>query len=112
MAHSNQLREFVMSDKGINLVPAYVSGSAVLTGSARVAQEAKEKAEALLQQQDIQRKREEMNRKRLTLQAQIAALQAELATEEKAMDTIFRENEGRLQQEDAERKDMAKSRGA
>lgn len=36
MAHSNQVREFVMSNHGVDMIDVYVSGSQVLTGSARV----------------------------------------------------------------------------
>ena len=43
MAHSNQVREFLISDQGIDLVDAYIGPSGVLTGSARVAHEAQEK---------------------------------------------------------------------
>ena len=46
MAHSNQLREFTMSRDGIRLVPAYVGSGGVLTGSARLSQEAKERGDA------------------------------------------------------------------
>ena len=56
MAHSNQVREFVLSDKGIDLVDVYLGGDRVLTGSARVAQEAQERAAAALRGQDHQRK--------------------------------------------------------
>jgi circadian clock protein KaiC len=40
MSHSNQVREFVLSDKGIKLTDVYIGPSGMLTGSARVAQEA------------------------------------------------------------------------
>ena len=45
MAHSNQIREFVLTDHGVKLVDVYVGPSGLLTGSARVAQEVKERAE-------------------------------------------------------------------
>src|SRR5574341_1165281 len=44
MAHSNQIREFLLSDRGIDLVNVYTGPGGVLTGSARSAQEAAEKA--------------------------------------------------------------------
>jgi circadian clock protein KaiC len=56
MAHSNQIREFLITNHGIDLVDVYLGPEGVLTGSARAAQETREKAEALLRQQDIQRK--------------------------------------------------------
>src|SRR5205085_565588 len=47
MPHSNQIREFLLSDNGIKLVNVYVGAGGVLTGSARKAQEAQEAAAAL-----------------------------------------------------------------
>ncbi|WP_374565979.1 circadian clock protein KaiC [Ideonella sp.] len=35
MPHSNQVREFVMGDHGVDMIEVYVSGNQVLTGSAR-----------------------------------------------------------------------------
>ena len=110
MAHSNQLREFILTDNGIKLVPAYIGSGGVLTGSSRLAQEAKEKADALDRQQETQRKRDEAIRKRLALEAQIASLQAELGdiTQEDER-TTRGDNERELQLEQ-ERADMTKSR--
>jgi circadian clock protein KaiC len=59
MAHSNQIREFLISDRGIDLVDAYIGPSGVLTGSARAAQTAREKAEALASQQEAARRKRE-----------------------------------------------------
>ncbi len=112
MAHSNQLREFVLTAHGIELLPAYVSSGGVLTGSSRVAQEAKEKAEALEREQAVRRRQDEMNRRRLVLQAQIEALKAELASEERASKQDSQLEDERKLQVEADRKDMAKSRGA
>jgi circadian clock protein KaiC len=46
MAHSNQVREFVLSDAGIDLVDAYLGNDRVFTGTARVAQDAQERRSA------------------------------------------------------------------
>jgi circadian clock protein KaiC len=73
MAHSNQVREFTMSKQGLKLVPAYIGTGGVLTGSSRLAQEAKERAATLAEEQEKQRRQEQMNLRRLNLQAQIAA---------------------------------------
>lgn len=78
MAHSNQLREFLMTKRGIKLIPAYVGGGGVLTGSSRISQEAREKAEALQQQIESDSTQQQLERKKLVLQAQAAALRAEL----------------------------------
>ncbi|HVR35995.1 MAG TPA: circadian clock protein KaiC [Methylomirabilota bacterium] len=77
MAHSNQVREFLISNRGIDLVDAYISPSGVLTGASRVAQAAREKAEALAGQQEAARRQRELKRKRATLEQQIAGLRSE-----------------------------------
>jgi len=81
MAHSNQVREFVLSDKGIDLVDVYLGGDRMLTGSARIAQEAQERAAATLREEDHQRKLRQRGSKQKMIEAQIAALQAEAEAE-------------------------------
>ena len=77
MAHSNQIREFLISDRGVDLVDAYIGPSGVLTGSARAAQTAREKAEALAGQQEAARRKRELERTRAALERQIVALRSE-----------------------------------
>jgi circadian clock protein KaiC len=77
MAHSNQIREFLISNQGIDLVDAYIGPSGVLTGAARVAQTAREKAEALAGQQEAARRQRELKRKRAALKQQISGLRSE-----------------------------------
>lgn len=112
MAHSNQLREFVLTEKGIRLLPVYVGPSGVLTGSSRVSQESRERAEAVQQQQEAERKLQEAERRRLTLQAQVTALQAELSAVEKEEKSLNREDKEREKQEKLDRETLAKSRGS
>ena len=82
MAHSNQVREFLISNRGIDLVDAYVGRSGVLTGASRVAQAASEEAEALAGQQEAGRRQRELERKRATLEQQIAVLRSDYESEE------------------------------
>ena len=77
MAHSNQVREFLISNRGIDLVDAYIGPSGVLTGSARAAQTAREKAETLTRQQEASRRQNEGQRKRAALERQISDLRSE-----------------------------------
>ena len=81
MAHSNQVREFVLSDAGIDLVEVYLGSDRVLTGTARVAQETHERAVAELRCQDHERKLRQLASKRKAIEAQIIALQAEAESE-------------------------------
>lgn len=82
MGHSNQVREFVLTDKGIDLVDVYLGPDRVLTGAARVAREAQERAAAALGRQDHERRLRQLAGKRKALEARVAALQAEAEAEE------------------------------
>ncbi len=81
MAHSNQIREFLISDHGIDVVDAYIGASGVLTGSARAAQGALEKAAVLAGQQEAAQLKREVERKRRALERQISDLRADYETE-------------------------------
>lgn len=81
IAHSNQIREFIFTDRGIELKDVYAGAEGVLTGSARAAQEAREKAAAQLRREAIERKKRELERKRQALDTQIVALRAQFETE-------------------------------
>jgi circadian clock protein KaiC len=81
MAHSNQVREFLLSDGGIDLVDVYLGNERVLTGSARVAQEAQERVVVALRTQDHQRKLRQLASRRKAIEAQMAALQGEAEAE-------------------------------
>jgi circadian clock protein KaiC len=77
MAHSNQVREFLISDHGIDLVDAYIGPSGVLTGASRVAQATREKAETQAIRQESARSRRELVRRRVALGREILGLQSE-----------------------------------
>lgn len=111
MAHSNQVREFVITSSGIDLIPAYVGMGGVLTGSARLAQQAKDLAELKAREQESKVKKTEAARKRSALEAQIAALQAELASQIEGTAEIAQREEQRAEQAQDDREEMAKSRG-
>jgi len=82
MLHSNQVREFVLSDAGIALVDVYLGADRVLTGTARVAQAAHERSATELRREDHERKLRQLAARRKAIEAQIAALQAEGEAEE------------------------------
>jgi circadian clock protein KaiC len=81
MAHSNQIREFLISHRGVDLVDAYIGPSGVLTGSARAAQEALEKAAGLSRQQEAARRKRELERKREAIERQINGLRSDYESE-------------------------------
>lgn len=84
MAHSNQIREFVLTNHGVEIVDVYVGPSGLLTGSARIAQDLRESVEATARKQQLQRKQLELKQKRLQLESQIERLRAEYAIEEQS----------------------------
>jgi circadian clock protein KaiC len=81
MAHSNQIREFLISNHGVDLVDAYIGVSGVLTGSARVAQGDLEKAAVLASQQEAAQLKREVERKRTALERQISGLRSDYESE-------------------------------
>jgi circadian clock protein KaiC len=82
MSHSNQIREFKLTNNGIQLLDVYVGPEGVLTGSARLSQETKDEAEQLLRQQEIRRKQFGLERRREAMEAQIVLLKSEFEAEE------------------------------
>jgi circadian clock protein KaiC len=112
MPHSNQIREFVFTEHGIELVDVYLGAEGVLTGTARAAQEAKETAATLLRRQDLERKERALEHREKALEAKIAALRAEFETEKAELEKDIieqKQHEGVLEQDRAA---MAKSRKA
>lgn len=95
MAHSNQIREFNLSEYGVELRDVYVGPGGMLTGSARLAQEARERAERLAAQQDVEEQRAALERKRHALESQILALRAEFAAAEVEAKRLIRQGEQR-----------------
>jgi circadian clock protein KaiC len=112
MAHSNQVREFLISNRGIDLVDAYIGPSGVLTGASRVAQAAREKAEALASQQEAARRKRELERKRATLERQIAAMRSEYEIEEAELRRMDEQVGTRTRVLSAERIELARLRQA
>jgi circadian clock protein KaiC len=112
MAHSNQIREVRLSNKGIDLVDVYLGPGGVLTGSARAAQEAKEHAQRTTNQSDLDRKLRDQERKRQVLEARIAALRAEFAAESEELLALSSDEKKRQKALTNERADMARLRKA
>jgi circadian clock protein KaiC len=112
MAHSNQLREFLISDRGIDLVDAYIGPNGVLTGASRVAQEAREKAEALAGQQEAGRRKRELQRARLALERQIGGLRSEHESSDEELRRIDDQVGTQTQMLTTERQDLGRLRQA
>jgi circadian clock protein KaiC len=110
MAHSNQIREFLLTKDGVKLLDVYTGAEGVLTGSARLAQEARERAAGALREQEIERRRIEMDQKRAALEAKIEALRSEFAAEHSAMLRDLEISEQQQNTLSADRAAMALSR--
>ncbi|MDD5713194.1 MAG: ATPase domain-containing protein, partial [Smithellaceae bacterium] len=112
MSHSNQIREFLISSRGVNLVDVYTGPSGVLTGSARAAQEAQEKASEIALSHEIARRRRELIRKGKVLDAKIEALRAEYASDAEELELMKKEENGRQKAAADSRAEMAALRRA
>ena len=112
MKHSNQLREFVLTDDGVELLDVYVGPEGVLTGSSRRSLEARERASALSSRQESERKQRERQRKREALEAKIMALRKEFEIEDTETALLATEERARREKLEDDRQAMAASRGA
>ncbi len=112
MPHSNQIREFILTDHGIELLDVYVGPEGVLTGSARLAQEAKNYEEQILRQQEIERRQSGLEVKRAATEANIVVLRSEFKEEESETLKIIEMEKAKAERFAQEQKKMAKSRKA
>jgi circadian clock protein KaiC len=110
MAHSNQIREFKLTNHGIELLDVYVGRDGVLTGSARLSQETRDDAEQLLRRQEIKRKQFGLDRKREALEAQIVLLRSEFEAEEAEAMKVIGIEKARDERFVQDKARMAKSR--
>lgn len=112
MANSNQIREFILTNHGVELREVYIGAKGVLTGSARVTQEAHEKSEVLARKLELEFKKREIARKRRELEARVETLRAEFGSEEaEAIENIEKEQQT-INQLEQDKMEMAASRNA
>ena len=93
MKHSNQVREFVISDEGLDLVDVYLGPEGVLTGSAREEQQLSEVTGEALRTYAVTRKDAEIQRKRKVLEAKIASLQEEFESVQEELNKSYVEED-------------------
>jgi len=95
MAHSNQIREFLLSDNGVDVVPVVIGANGVLTGSARIAADSAERATAegvILESEELARA---LRRRRETVDAHVATLRADFEAEEGLTQRLIQASEQR-----------------
>ncbi len=112
MAHSNQIREFVLSAKGIDIVDVYLGPSGVLTGSARAAREAEDRARSMALRQEVRRLEADLKRKRAEAESKIAELRGEYESDEAEIEQKLANARNGIKTEAADREEMAVSRKA
>jgi circadian clock protein KaiC len=112
MEHSNQAREFLLTNDGVELIEAYSGPDGVLTGSMRLSQAAREKAERLAHEQELEARRRELARKQEALEARIEAMRKEFEAEAEEARHIIHQQMQRAEVLREDQKSMARRRGA
>jgi circadian clock protein KaiC len=95
MSHSNQIREFIISREGISLKDVYIGPGGVLTGTARVVQEAAEAEEQILRQRKANNMRQELKRREKALQMRIQELQDAFTAEKEEIEQELAETQAK-----------------
>ncbi len=110
MGHSNQLREFVLSDKGIQLLDVYKGSEGVFFGSSRMAQESAEIDDQLHKNEDIKRKKRELESKRRLMENQITVLKEQFSRDEEEMQILIGQDISREKSAEKTKKEIATQR--
>lgn len=112
MGHSNQVREYHIDSNGITLVRPYIGPHGVLTGSARLNQEAREHREADVRKQLVEQRRREKEKNRTLLERKIAEMREALEAEELEENALLDDESRQLISDDDVRQRLVQARGA
>ncbi|MEG4630366.1 circadian clock protein KaiC [Microcoleus sp. AR_TQ3_B6] len=93
MMHSNQVREFIVTNQGVKLVEVYLGEGKVLTGTERLNQEMKEQSAAKKRRQNFEQKKREYEQEKKIVQAQIDALKMQLLNRDAELDLLLKEEQ-------------------
>jgi len=110
MNHSNQVREFLLSDHGVEICDVYVGSGGVATGGARLNMLAQEKALGLKLQEEMELRQFDLENKRNVLDSKIAAMRAEFAAQEAGNLKMIAQEKTRQSQLSVDRTAMGKVR--
>ena len=110
MAHSNQIREFILSDHGAKLIEVAIGPDGIVTGSARMAQKALEAASIVASQQASEAKRRSLAHKHTALEARLKVLKAEFDAEANVLEMEIEQEKLREQRLQTERLRLVQSR--
>ena len=111
MAHSNQVREFLITENGIDLVEPYIGAEGVLTGTARTVREEEERASRQARMRERERTERVLVQKRALLEQRIAALQAEFTAESFEIERTLADSQASEEAVAAARTLMSRVRG-
>ncbi len=95
MSHSNQVREFVLTDHGVDLIDVYVGPEGVLTGSARLVQEARQRAAAREEAEELHRRRLDLERDIVEREGQLRSIRDEIASARTELERIDEQEQRR-----------------
>jgi len=112
MSHSNQIREYLLTDEGVELVEPYFGSEGVLTGSARLAQTSRERAATLQRQQEVDRRDRELKLKRASAERQIVEIRTALEAEEHEIQLLAEQATSREANHEQDRLAMIANRTA
>lgn len=110
MKHSNQVREFMITDEGLQLVDVYLGANGVLIGSAREQQQLEEAAGLELRTYAGTRRDREIQRKKTVLEAKIASLNEEFESVKDELNRTHQEEQLRKQILEKNRKELTEKR--
>jgi len=110
MKHSNQVREFIITDEGLSLVDVYLGPEGILTGSAREAEQLKDNTGIALRNYALGRKDREISRKRKVLESKISSLQTEFESVEEELNKVYMEEELKKEMIDKSRRELMRMR--
>jgi circadian clock protein KaiC len=109
MAHSNQVREFVITNKGIELLDVVVGPTGIVTGASRLVRQLQEQAQEVEAQQELARKDRELERRRRVLEATIANLRTEFESVEEEFRQLNTEEQDRQKGQAKDRTQAARA---
>jgi circadian clock protein KaiC len=110
MKHSNQVREFLLTDHGIELLDVSIGPDGILLGSARQADKTRRSFDAAVREQEIAGRRRDLELKRQTMEARVATLEAELKAEQEMLDRLLLEEVARRDRVASDRSELARRR--
>jgi circadian clock protein KaiC len=111
MSHSKQIREYELTDDGIHMTEPYLGPEGVLTGAARMAQEAREREAEHDRLEFTEQRKRQISRRRDALERQIAEMRAALDAEEDEVSKLVEHQDTRKASAASDRAAMARKRG-